>query len=360
MYLQHLRLFNFRNHQEANYAFSADINCILGTNGSGKTNLLDAVYMLALSKSFIQKQDNLHITHDENMMMISGRFHKEDKEEEISYAVQLGQKKQFLTNKKPYERISEHIGKFPVVLIAPDDTDMIRDASDTRRRLFDGIMSQFDPDFLTLYQQYNKTIDQRNGLLKQFAERSYFDQNLLDAYSEPLAVLAIQIAQKRKEFITRFLPKMKEHYAVISGGSEEVDIIYESQVTADFEQTLKQRTYKDRQAQRTTAGTHKDDFLFLLEGQPIKKFGSQGQRKSFVLAVKLAQYQLLEEHYGQKPILLLDDIFDKLDDRRIQHLIEKIDDKTFGQLFITDARPERTQQLMSIVEREIKYFLTDN
>ena len=360
MYLQHLRLFNFRNHQEANYAFSADINCILGTNGSGKTNLLDAVYMLALSKSFIQKQDNLHITHDENMMMISGRFHKEDKEEEISYAVQLGQKKQFLTNKKPYERISEHIGKFPVVLIAPDDTDMIRDASDTRRRLFDGIMAQFDPDFLTLYQQYNKTIDQRNGLLKQFAERSYFDQNLLDAYSEPLATLAIQIAQKRKEFITRFLPKMKEHYAVISGGSEEVDIIYESQVTADFEQTLKQRTYKDRQAQRTTAGTHKDDFLFLLEGQPIKKFGSQGQRKSFVLAVKLAQYQLLEEHYGQKPILLLDDIFDKLDDRRIQHLIEKIDDKTFGQLFITDARPERTQQLMSIVEREIKYFLTDN
>lgn len=359
MYLQHIRLFNFRNHQEADYAFSADINCVLGTNGSGKTNLLDAVYMLALSKSFIQKQDNLHITHDENMMMISGKFYKDQKEEEISYAVQLGQKKQFLTNKKPYERISEHIGKYPVVLIAPDDTDMIRDASDSRRRLFDGIMAQFDPEFLTLYQQYNKTLDQRNSVLKQFAERGYFDQNLLDAYSEPLALLALQIAKKRSGFINEFLPKMQEHYAIISGGSERVGIQYETQVAEDFEQVLKQKVFKDRQAQRTTLGTHKDDFLFLLEDQPIKKFGSQGQRKSFVLAVKLAQYQLLEEHYGQKPLLLLDDIFDKLDDRRIQHLIQKIDDGTFGQLFITDARPERTQQLMSIVQREIKYFLTD-
>ena len=356
MFLQSIRLFNFRNHTDSRFEFSERVNCIMGENGSGKTNLLDAVYFLSLTKSSIQKQDALSITHDETLMVIDGDFVKGEKKENITISLQAGQKKNVLANKKNYDRLSDHIGKYPVVLIAPDDTDMIRDASDTRRKLFDGIMAQFDAEYLSLYQQYNRLLDQRNSLLKQFAEREYFDQKMLDTYSEPLVRIGIDIAGKRRLFMELFLPLVKNHYETISGEKEVAGILYESEVQGDFEAVFKKNQKRDLSAQRTTKGVHKDDFVFELDGQPIKKFGSQGQRKSFVLAVKLAQFELLESHHGKKPILLLDDIFDKLDDHRIGKLIEKIDDETFGQIFISDARPERTKRILEKVKAEVKYF----
>lgn len=356
MHLRSIRLFNFRNHSDSSFEFSDRVNCIVGENGSGKTNLLDAVYFLSLTKSSIPKQDVLSISYDQDLMVISGDFQKNEGLENITLSLQRGQKKSVLADKKAYDRLSDHIGKYPLVLIAPDDTDMIRDASDTRRKLFDGIISQFDPDYLSLYQQYNRLLDQRNSLLKQFYEREYFDQKMLDSYSEPLVQLGIEIATKRKEFMLGFVPQMQSHYQTISGGKEKAEIIYDTEVQANFQEVFKKNQKRDIAAHRTTKGIHKDDYIFELDGQSIKKFGSQGQRKSFVLAVKLAQFDLLEKHKNKKPLLLLDDIFDKLDDQRIAKLIEKIDDETFGQVFITDARPERTKRILEKVKADVSYF----
>ncbi|WP_310586855.1 DNA replication/repair protein RecF [Jiulongibacter sediminis] len=356
MHLRSIRLFNFRNHSDSSFEFSERVNCIVGENGSGKTNLLDAVYFLSLTKSSIQKQDALSISYDEELMVISGDFLEKNQPENITVSLQRGQKKNVLADKKAYDRLSDHIGKYPVVLIAPDDTDMIRDASDTRRKLFDGIISQFDPDYLLHYQHYNRLLDQRNSLLKQFYEREYFDQKMLDSYSEPLVRLAMEIAGKRKDFMMGFMPLVQSHYETISGGKETAQIIYDTEVNQNFQEVFRKNQKRDIAANRTTKGVHKDDYIFELDGQPIKKFGSQGQRKSFVLAVKLAQFDLLEKHKSKKPLLLLDDIFDKLDDQRIAKLIEKIDDETFGQVFITDARPERTKRILEKVKANVSYF----
>lgn len=356
MFLRSIRLFNFRNHEDAQFQFSERVNCIVGENGEGKTNLIDAVYFLALTKSSLQKQDQLSVSHEQDILVIDGNFIHEGLEENITLSFQRGQKKTLLTDKMPYERISDHIGKYPVVLIAPDDTDMIRDASDTRRKLFDGIISQLDSEYLKAYQNYNRVLDQRNSLLKQFAERDYFDQELLDSYSQPLVKWAIEISKKRKDFLADFEPEVVKHYHEISGGKEKVSIGYQTEVLEHFEKEFKRNEQKDRKAQRTTTGIHKDDYIFNLEDLPAKKFGSQGQKKSIVLAVRLAQFDLLEKQKGKKPILLLDDIFDKLDEQRVQKLIEKIDNETFGQVFITDARPDRTRRILKNVSTEVNYI----
>jgi len=356
MFLRSIRLFNFRNHSDAHFEFSEGVNCIVGENGVGKSNVLDAIYFLALSKSSIQKQDQFSITYDELMLVIDGIFVNKEHEENITLSVQKGQKKTLLVDKVPYERISEHIGKYPLVLIAPDDTDMIRDASDTRRKLFDGIIAQVDAEYLSAYQKHNRLLDQRNSLLKQFAERAYFDQEMLDSYSSPLVGLAIKLGKKRMAFLKEFEPEVKSLYKELSGGKEELSIVYQTEVLENFERKFKQNERKDRAACRTTMGVHKDEYAFLLDGLPAKKFGSQGQKKSFILSVRMAQFQLLERHKGVKPLLLLDDIFDKLDDSRIKKLIEKIDNHTFGQVFITDARPERTKKILENVNAEVKYI----
>ncbi|UBM57432.1 DNA replication and repair protein RecF [Marinilongibacter aquaticus] len=355
MHLRSIRLYNFRNHSERKLQFSEQVNCIVGENGSGKTNLLDAIYMLALTKSAVQKKDQLSIRHGEALMVVEGEFFKEEVET-INLSLKDGQRKVLLTDGKAYEKLAQHIGKFPLVLIAPDDTDMIRDASDTRRKLFDSMMSQFDGDFLSAYQRYNRQLEQRNQLLKQFAERQYFDQKLLDSYSQSLVELAMEIAEKRTHFIAEIEPLVKMHYQEISGGKEVVGISYETEVGSDFPKVFRNAQRTDVAAQRTTLGIHKDDFSFLFDEKPFKKFGSQGQRKSFVLAMKLAHFELLEKQKGFKPILLLDDIFDKLDDARIAQLIAKIETKQFGQIFISDARPERTAKFLSEVGVDVRFF----
>jgi DNA replication and repair protein RecF len=357
MYLEKLYLSNFKNHEEATFSFSPQINCIVGDNGSGKTNLLDAIYFLALSKSAIHSHDSYSIKHEAELMMIDGVFRKETKKHQITCTVQRGQRKILMHDKKPYERITDHIGQFPVVMIAPDDTDLIKEGSEERRRFFDGVLSQLDNDYLSDYQQYNKILEQRNSVLKIFAERNYRDDDLLDTYSEPLIRLAIQIYQQRKTFIQIFQPIFKKYYTNLSEGSEKVAIVYESEVgNLDFETEFRQNRFVDFKAQRTTKGIHKDEYVFEIDNYLIKKFGSQGQQKSFVMALRLAQFEMLEKQRATKPILLLDDIFDKLDDKRILKLIENIDNQSFGQIFITDARPERTQKILENIQSEVKYF----
>ncbi|MDP5139018.1 MAG: DNA replication and repair protein RecF [Spirosomaceae bacterium] len=358
-YLKRIYLLNFRNYEEFTADFSPNINCIVGENGSGKTNLLDAVYYLGLTKSSIQNQDALSIRHDTDAMMIDGLFDKDKKQEQITCSMQRGQRKVLLHDRQPYERISEHIGKYPVVLIGPDDTDLIRDSSDTRRRFFDGVISQMNPEYLSRYQHYNRVLDQRNSLLKQFADQRFVDDDLLDIYSEDLLRLALEINSERRIFVERFLPIFAEKYAELSESREAVNILYNSEVTNPaFIEEFRHNKQVDLYAQRTTKGIHRDDYEFKIDTYLIKKFGSQGQKKAYVMALRLAQFELLRTEKQTKPILLLDDVFDKLDDRRINKIIESINDHTFGQIFLTAARPERTATILKKATVEVKYFKT--
>lgn len=262
-----------------------------------------------------------------------------------------------MADKKNYERLSDHIGLFPLVLIAPNDTDLIRDGSEERRRFFDGVLAQATPEYLNDFLQYNKILTQRNGLLKLFAERNYLDEDLLDTYNEPLIILAIRIYEHRRAFMDRFLPLFRKYYEFLSSGKEQVDVLYESEVASeDFAQEFRKNRSRDLHAQRTGKGVHKDEYVFEIDGITLKKFGSQGQQKSFVIALKLAQFELLKIEKEKTPILLLDDIFDKLDDRRINKLIELIDDGFLGQVFITDARPERSQKILEHVKADVRFF----
>ncbi len=356
MYLQKLSLTNFKSYDYNTFEFSPRVNCIVGENGIGKTNLLDAIYFLALTKSSISNQDTLSINHDADFMMIEGNFENE-KNTLITVALQKGQKKAVLHDKKAYEKLSEHIGKFPVVLLSPNDTDVIRDGSEERRKFFDGVMAQLDAEYLENLLQYNRLLLQRNSLLKQFAERHYVDDLLLDIYTDPLVEVSLKIYQARIVFTENFLPIFKKHYEVLSDARESVEMIYESEVgNDDFVGLFRRNRHRDLAAQRTTLGSHKDDFIFEINGFTLRKFGSQGQQKSFVIALKLAQFEMLSIAKGFAPILLLDDIFDKLDDKRIQQLINMMTDGTFNQVFITDARPERTRELLEKLVVDIKYF----
>jgi DNA replication and repair protein RecF len=374
MFLQKISLAHFKSYEYQSFEFSERVNCIVGENGTGKTNLLDAIYFLALTKSSISNQDALSINHEAEYMMIEGEFRIGDwelgigesgKKETpitnnkslITISLQRGQKKAVLRDKKAYERISEHIGRFPVVMLSPNDTDIIRDGSEERRKFFDGVMAQLDSEYLENLLRYNRLLLQRNSLLKQFAERNYTDDLLLDIYSDPLVEVSLKLYNARNQFITEFLPIFKKHYNTLSDAREDVEMIYESEVGAEnFAQIFRKNRQRDLAAQRTTMGSHKDDFIFEINGFTLRKFGSQGQQKSFVIALKLAQFEMLTKVKGFPPILLLDDIFDKLDDRRIQQLITMMVDGTFSQVFITDARPERTRQLLGDLGVEVKYF----
>lgn len=262
-----------------------------------------------------------------------------------------------MSDKKSYERLSDHIGRFPVVLIAPDDTYLVREGSEERRRFFDGVLSQLDPRYLDDFLHYNRILTQRNGLLKLFAERNYLDEDLLETYNDPLIELGLRIHAQRQAFMEKFVPLFQKYYAFLSNAKESVAVVYESEVaTDDFPGEFRKHRSRDLHAQRTVKGIHKDDYVFEIDGVVLKKFGSQGQQKSFVIALKLAQYELLAAEKETQPILLLDDIFDKLDDKRIHKLIELIDDGSLGQVFITDARPERSRRILETVQAEVRFF----
>ncbi|CAG5071869.1 DNA replication and repair protein RecF [Dyadobacter sp. CECT 9623] len=357
MWLEKLHLTYFKSYEEKAFTFGEHVNCLVGENGSGKTNLLDAIYFLTLTKSAFHNQDALGIRHNFDFFVIDGIFSDRQRHTQITCSFQRGQRKVFMADKKNYERLSDHIGLFPLVLIAPDDTDVIREGSEERRRFFDGVLSQAAPGYLDDFLKYNKILNNRNGLLKLFAERNYLDEDLLETYNEPLIVLSQRIYEHRNAFMQRFLPLFQKYYAFLSSGKEQVDVIYESEVASpDFAAEFRKNRSRDLHAQRTGKGIHKDEYVFEIDEVTLKKFGSQGQQKSFLIALKLAQFELLKEEKGKTPILLLDDIFDKLDDHRIQKLIELIDTGFLGQVFITDARPERSQKILENVKADVRFF----
>lgn len=361
MYLKNIRLNQFKNYQKAEVQFSAEINCFVGLNGSGKTNLMDAIHYLCLTKSAINGLDNLSIQHEKDFFTVFGDFDLEGKAIEIRCIFENGKKKQLLQNGKAIDKMSEHIGLLPVVMIAPDDTQLIKNGSEERRRFFDNMLCQMHKEYLDQLVRYQHFLKQRNALIKQFAENGKWNSVFIEPYDREIIQLSKFIAQKRKLFIEEYEPLLKEYYTTISANQEAISINYETHcLDENFENEFKSLIQKDLILKRTNMGIHKDDFIFEINGYPIRKFGSQGQQKSFVIALKLAQFKIFYTHKKTKPILLLDDIFDKLDDGRIEKLMKLVADHQFGQLFITDARPERSKEILEKIDSEIRFFFIKN
>ncbi|PKP45881.1 MAG: DNA replication and repair protein RecF [Bacteroidetes bacterium HGW-Bacteroidetes-11] len=358
MYLRKLTLFNFKNYSEASLMFSEKINCFTGRNGVGKTNLLDAIHYLSFTKSYFNLIDNQNIRHGEEFFAIHGQFERNGSgSSEVSCIQRRNQKKQFRINSKDYERMADHIGEFPLVMVSPYDRDLINEGSDLRRKYIDSVISQFDRNYLEDLITYNKCLAQRNALLKDFAEKRYFDKTALEIWDEQMLGPAARISARRRVFLEGFLPVFRKYFDFISIGRDEVDIIYHSDlISADLREILNTNQQRDLAARFTTAGVHKDDLEFTIGGYPVKKFGSQGQQKSFVLAVKLAQFDYTQSTKGYKPILLLDDIFDKLDGERVSQLINLVGDNSFGQVFITDTQPERVNKIFESVNIDHRIF----
>jgi DNA replication and repair protein RecF len=345
MHLKRLQLINFKNYAEVEVEFSPTVNVLVGKNGSGKTNLLDAIYFLSLTKSAFAAADNHCVKSGENYFMVKGAF--EDRKgaiKEVVGAIQSGSKKSFREAGLEYQKLGDHIGKYPVVLISPDDTDLIKESGESRRKFFDSIISQLDQAYLENLIQYNYALRQRNGLLKMFFDNHSFDQVALESYDRLLMRHGDLIYKRRVDFVNEFVPVFRKYYSFIVA-DEPVDLIYASSLNdMSYAEGLAQ-SQRDQFTQRTHFGIHRDDYQFRLGDGDLKRLGSQGQQKSFIIALKLAQQEIMENNKGFKPVLLLDDIFDKLDDFRIAKLMELIRDD-HHQIFITDARPDRTNFLL--------------
>ncbi len=358
MHIQKLSLFNFKNYSEATFEFAPQANCFTGSNGKGKTNVLDAIYYLCMCKSFFNATDSLNIKHEESFFTIHGIFSLNNNTEDIFCGLKQGQKKIFKRNQKEYNRLAEHIGLLPVVMVAPVDQELITGGSEERRKFMDSIICQYDKVYLDDLTTYQKILQHRNALLKQISKSNNADESSLQIWDEQLVSYAIKIYSTRNRFVNEFAPLFTDFYKTISGDSETVSITYDSHLhEGDFAEQLKRAYTRDRLLQYTTTGTHKDDLIMLIDEHPAKRFGSQGQQKSVVVALKLAQFELLKNARGLKPVLLLDDIFDKLDDKRVSKLMSLVSHHTFGQLFITDTNDERVLSIFNGIQTPIKNFV---
>jgi len=357
MHLSSLSLINFKNHSEKQFDLCPEINVFTGNNGVGKTNILDAVHYLSLCKSFINSVDKQNIKIETNFFMVQGNFLRADKNYQISCSVQTGQKKKVKRNKKEYEKLADHIGEFPVVVISPYDSNLVSEGSEVRRRFMDSMISQFDKNYLEVLIKYNKVLVQRNSLLKQFQEMRLFDMESIEVWDAQLISLGNIIYQKRAAFLEEYLPRFQYFFDLISEGKEEVSIAFSSQLNErSFAELVEESHQKDSRIGYTTVGIHKDDLVFTIHAdRPIKKFGSQGQQKSFLIALKLTQFDYIKQLTGKKPILLLDDIFDKLDHFRVESLMRMVSAGTFGQVLITDTDKERIEKVFASIncKREI-------
>ena len=357
MIIRQLSLINFKNHSERNFDFSQQINCFVGNNGVGKTNILDALHYLSVAKSFLGNKDFTNIKTDEDFFAIEGTVHDLEKENIIKVQLPKDGKKIIKKNDKSYERIADHIGFLPSVIISPYDSNLISDSGESRRKFLDSMISQTDSEYLFNLIQYQKTVQQRNALLKDFTRNRYFDSDNLEIYNEPLIKFGTKIFEKRTEFIDAIFPLIQKYYDIISNGKEKVSVIYDSDLKMiDFRKLLKENQEKDRVLTYTSKGIHKDDLVFEMNGISMKRTASQGQQKSFLIALKLSQMNRIKELTGKIPILLLDDIFDKLDDSRVSQLIELVNQEHFGQIFITDTNKERTENVVKRINEESKIF----
>ena len=349
MYLKSLHLTNFKSHAEASFEFNSNVNGIVGANGSGKTNLLDAIHYLSFGKSCFSAKDVSSVRLGTDFFALHGDFADEESGNttQVSCVYKNGTKS-LRANKKEYDRLSDHVGLFPVVMVSPYDSDIINEGSEVRRKFFDMIIAQFDKEYLQQLISYRKLLQQRNALLKQFLDNHRSEPELLQILDEQMMPLGTFIYERRRDFIEGIQPIFQQHYARLADDAEQVTIEYQSGLLeTSYAEGLRQNAVADARSGFTNFGIHKDDFAFFINGQPVKRFGSQGQQKSFSLALRLAQFDYSYEKKQIKPILLLDDIFDKLDKTRISALLQMVGQEHFGQVFITDTDEVRVSQILS-------------
>ena len=361
MWLKGLSVLNFKNYDEAALEFTSKVNSFTGDNGAGKTNLLDAIHYLSLCKSYFNPVDSQQIRQDQEWFMIQGSFSRDTQTEQVSCSLKRNQKKKFQRNKKVYDRLADHIGKFPLVMISPSDIDLILEGSETRRKFIDNVISQSNSAYLDKVLEYNKLLQQRNRVLKDAGRSQILDLTLLEVLDVRLIALGEEIYASRRSFLQRFIPLFNASYNFLSQQAESVSLAYQSQLEGgDFRSQLQGALAKDRVLERTTVGVHKDDLVFLVHDMPLKKFGSQGQQKSFLIALKLAQYAYLYEVKGFKPLLLLDDIFDKLDHKRITKLMQMVSEDQFGQIFITHTDADALESIFRRIQYPLRMFVIES
>lgn len=361
IHLKKLKLLNFKNYEETELHLSPKINCFSGDNGMGKTNILDAIYYLSLCKSYFSSSEYQNIRHGQTFFVLQGYYQRGEGEENILCSVVKNKKKQFKRNNKEYHRLANHIGLLPIVMISPRDNNLIMEGSEDRRKFINSVISQYDHEYLHHLLRYNKALTQRNKLLKSFAAAQHFDRNTLDIWNDQLIEHGNIIFKKRKRFIQDLRPLFEQYYHSISGGKEQVALSYESQLnTEDFSQLLEHSLEKDQVLTYTTTGIHKDDLTMTIGDFPIKKHGSQGQQKTFLVALKMAQFDFIHKHLNCKPILLLDDIFDKFDQQRVNHILQLVADEHFGQIFITNTDQASIQSILSADQLDYKLFHITN
>lgn len=356
MILEKLSVINYKNIAAATLELSPKINCLIGQNGVGKTNVLDAIYFLSFCRSASTPIDSQVIRHGEEFFMLEGSY---DEDMHIIAAMKKGAKKHFKRNKKEYKRLSEHIGLIPIVVVAPSDTLLIEGGSEERRRLMDMVISQYDRSYIDAMNRYNKALQQRNALLKLEEEP---DNDVISLFEEQMAVEGEKIYQRRKAFIEELTPIFQRIHETISENREQVSLTYLSHCQrGPLLEVIQRDRFKDRAVGYSLHGIHRDDLEFSLSGHPMKREGSQGQNKTFVIALKLAQFDFLKRTNSKTtPLLLLDDIFDKLDARRVEQIVKLVGSKEFGQIFITDTNRDHLDRILASSEHDYKIFYVDN
>lgn len=354
--LEKIVISDFRNIILQELEFSPNVNCVSGNNGEGKTNLLDAIYYLSMTKSAFALSDKFNFRHGTEEFSLSGLYRMENGlSSRFSVKMTSKGEKKMKRDEKQYGKVSEHIGVLPVVMVSPSDISMVSESGEERRRFVNAVLSQMDREYMTSLQQYNRLLLQRNKMLKE----QDVDRGLLEVIDMRMSAFAEPVFQARKKFVEELAPIVQEYYKALSGDSEQVSIEYDSELSkASLEQILAASYDKDRALKYTSAGIQRDDFLFKMNGHPIRRYGSQGQQKSFLVSLKFAQYELMKKNYGFAPVLLLDDVFDKLDMSRISNLLEMVASNDFGQIFITDSNKVRMSGIVDKLTRDRAYFDT--
>ncbi|MFA6676209.1 MAG: DNA replication and repair protein RecF [Bacteroidales bacterium] len=354
MFLQRITLTDFKNIEKADLEFSSNVNCICGNNGEGKTNLLDAIYYLSMTKCFTVSSDVFTLRDGTNESILYGNYIKDELEEKIAISVRRKGEKVIKRNSKKYARKSDHVGLIPVVVVSPSDTSLINDSGEERRKFMNAILSQTDHLYLRAVQAYNRIISQRNKVLKDNNPSEF----LLDTLSDQLSKEASYIYEKRKSLIKSLSEEVTEYYKELSGDRENINMKYSSDLDkGSLKDILQKSKQRDKILQYTSQGIQRDDIIFEMKGFPMKKTASQGQQKSFLIAIKLAQFSFMKKLYGFSPILLLDDVFDKLDIRRVENLIKMVASNGFGQIFITDSNKVRLTSIVKEITSENKFFM---
>ena len=357
MHLKSLSLVNFKNYEQVDIPFSEKINCFVGENGVGKTNILDAVHYLSLCKSNLNPVDSQNVRYDQDFCVVQGIFERLGKEENIYCGIRKQKKKQFKRNQKEYQKLSEHIGLIPLVMISPADSILINGGSEERRKFMNGVIAQYSRPYLDNIIQYNRALTQRNRLLKNFAASRSFDAEMLEIWDEHLVRYGEPIFEERKRFVNELLPVFNAFHSHVSGKGERVSLNYGSQLNdTGFAEGIKASMEKDRILQYSTFGIHKDDLGMALGEYSLKKSGSQGQQKTFLVALKLAEFEFIRKLTQLPPILLLDDIFDKFDASRVKQIISLVAENQFGQIFITDTNEQRLLGILEEIPADHRVF----